>query len=123
MGSRGDGRQAPWQRGDPAPSHPHEGRDDQWGALLSFPQVLIRPVSKVVIKFLRVMQKHGYIGEFEFVDDHRAGKVNSPPTPPTPRRGTGPRGLRRRRSAHLPPFFTLFSLLAHRICGGFPPIR
>lgn len=25
-------------------------------------QVLIRPVSKVVIKFLQVMQKHGYIG-------------------------------------------------------------
>merc|ERR1712224_254389 len=38
-------------------------------------QVLIRPVSKIVVKFLRVMQKHGYIGEFEFVDDHRAGKV------------------------------------------------
>jgi len=38
-------------------------------------QVLIRPVSKVVIKFLRVMQKHGYIGEFEYVDDHRAGKI------------------------------------------------
>ena len=28
-------------------------------------QVLVRPVSKVVIKFLQVMQKHGYIGEFE----------------------------------------------------------
>ncbi|KAJ8908316.1 hypothetical protein NDN08_005029 [Rhodosorus marinus] len=38
-------------------------------------QVLIRPSSKVVIKFLQVMQKHGYIGEFEFVDDHRGGKV------------------------------------------------
>ena len=38
-------------------------------------QVLIRPVSKVVIKFLTVMQKHGYIGEFEVIDDHRAGKV------------------------------------------------
>ncbi|KAH7815862.1 putative 40S ribosomal protein S15a [Monocercomonoides exilis] len=38
-------------------------------------QVLIRPCSKVVLKFLRVMQKHGYIGEFEVVDDHRAGKV------------------------------------------------
>ncbi|KAL6003357.1 40S ribosomal protein S15a, partial [Asimina triloba] len=35
-------------------------------------QVLIRPSSKVIIKFLLVMQKHGYIGEFEFVDDHRA---------------------------------------------------
>nr|ANM86229.1 40S ribosomal protein S15a [Stygiella incarcerata] len=38
-------------------------------------QVLVRPCSKVVLKFLRVMQKHGYIGEIEVVDDHRAGKV------------------------------------------------
>jgi len=38
-------------------------------------QVMIRPSSKVIIKFLQVMQKHGYIGEFELVDDHRAGKI------------------------------------------------
>merc|ERR1711944_174590 len=38
-------------------------------------QVLIRPSSKVIIRFLRCMQKAGYIGEFEEVDDHRAGKV------------------------------------------------
>jgi small subunit ribosomal protein S15Ae len=38
-------------------------------------QVLVRPVSKVVIKFLKVMQKHGYIGEFEIVDDHRSNKI------------------------------------------------
>lgn len=38
-------------------------------------QVLVRPSSKVVIKFLRVMQKHGYIDEFEIIDDHRAGKI------------------------------------------------
>ena len=55
-------------------------------------QVLIRPcskvsfgkffvplntisVEKVVIRFLTVMMKHGYIGEFEVVDDHRAGKI------------------------------------------------
>ncbi|ATZ48503.1 hypothetical protein BCIN_03g07110 [Botrytis cinerea B05.10] len=38
-------------------------------------QVLIRPSSKVIVKFLGVMQKHGYIGEFEEVDDHRSGKV------------------------------------------------
>lgn len=38
-------------------------------------QVLIRPASKVVIKFLQVMQKNGYIGDFEVVDDHRAGKI------------------------------------------------
>ena len=38
-------------------------------------QVLIRPVSKVVVKFLKIMQKHGYIGEFEIVDDHRSQKI------------------------------------------------
>lgn len=38
-------------------------------------QVLIRPSSKVVIKVLQVMMKHGYIGEFEFVDNHRSGKI------------------------------------------------
>ncbi|KAJ1902195.1 40S ribosomal protein S22 [Kickxella alabastrina] len=38
-------------------------------------QVLVRPSSKVIIKFLSVMQKHGYIGEFEIVDDHRSGKI------------------------------------------------
>ncbi|CDF40181.1 40S ribosomal protein S15a [Chondrus crispus] len=38
-------------------------------------QVLLRPSSKVIIKFLQVMQTHGYIGEFEVVDDHRAGKI------------------------------------------------
>ncbi|GMH39803.1 hypothetical protein BSKO_07701 [Bryopsis sp. KO-2023] len=38
-------------------------------------QVLIRPSSKVVIKFLQLMQKYGYIGEFEYVDDKRSGKI------------------------------------------------
>eukprot|EP01104_Vermistella_antarctica_P006190 TRINITY_DN16909_c0_g1_i1.p1 TRINITY_DN16909_c0_g1~~TRINITY_DN16909_c0_g1_i1.p1 ORF type:complete len:131 (-),score=33.16 TRINITY_DN16909_c0_g1_i1:129-521(-) len=38
-------------------------------------QVLVRPASKVTVKFLEVMQKHGYIGEFEIVDDHRSGKI------------------------------------------------
>ncbi|CAI2349824.1 hypothetical protein GCK72_011594 [Caenorhabditis remanei] len=38
-------------------------------------QVLIRPASKVIVRFLTVMMKHGYIGEFEIVDDHRAGKI------------------------------------------------
>ena len=28
-------------------------------------QVMIRPCSKVVMRFLTVMMKHGYIGEFE----------------------------------------------------------
>ncbi|KAA1066453.1 40S ribosomal protein S22 [Puccinia graminis f. sp. tritici] len=38
-------------------------------------QVLIRPSSKVIIRFLTVMQKHGYIDEFEYIDDHRSGKI------------------------------------------------
>ena len=38
-------------------------------------QALIRPSSRVIIKFLEVMQKHGSIGEFEIVDDHRSGKI------------------------------------------------
>ncbi len=38
-------------------------------------QVLIRPASKIIIKYLQSMQKNGYIGEFEIVDDHRAGKI------------------------------------------------
>nr|CDJ89404.1 Ribosomal protein S8 domain containing protein [Haemonchus contortus] len=38
-------------------------------------QVLIRPASKVIVRFLTVMMRHGYIGEFEIVDDHRAGKI------------------------------------------------
>ncbi|KAJ1691349.1 hypothetical protein LUZ63_015504 [Rhynchospora breviuscula] len=38
-------------------------------------QAMIRPSSKVIVKFLTVMQKHGYIDEFESVDDHRAGKI------------------------------------------------
>ncbi|XP_041473799.1 40S ribosomal protein S15a [Lytechinus variegatus] len=38
-------------------------------------QVMIRPCSKVTEKFLIVMMKHGYIGEFEIVDDHRGGKI------------------------------------------------
>nr|BCA90172.1 1,3-beta-glucanosyltransferase [Ogataea thermomethanolica (nom. inval.)] len=35
-------------------------------------QVLIRPSSKVIIKFLQFL---GYIGEFEYIDDHRSGKI------------------------------------------------
>ena len=36
---------------------------------------MLRPISKVVVKFLRCMQSHGYIGEFEIVDDARSGKI------------------------------------------------
>ncbi|GFO38368.1 40S ribosomal protein s15a [Plakobranchus ocellatus] len=38
-------------------------------------QVLLRPASKVIVRFLGVMMKHGYIGEFERIDDHRSGKI------------------------------------------------
>lgn len=38
-------------------------------------QVLLRPCSKVLIKFLKTMQANGYIGEFEVIDDHRSGKI------------------------------------------------
>ena len=38
-------------------------------------QVLIRLCSKVIVRFLTVMVKHGYIGEFEIIDHHRAGKI------------------------------------------------
>ena len=36
---------------------------------------MIRPSSKVIVRFLQVMQRKGYIGEFEIVDDHRGGKI------------------------------------------------
>jgi len=38
-------------------------------------QVLLRPSSKVIVRFLAVMMKHGYIGEYEVVDDKRSGKI------------------------------------------------
>ncbi|XP_021565484.1 40S ribosomal protein S15a-like [Carlito syrichta] len=38
-------------------------------------QVLIRPCSKVIVRFLTVRMKLGYIGKFEIIDDHRAGKI------------------------------------------------
>lgn len=38
-------------------------------------QVMIRPSSKITVRFLQLMQKKGYIGEFEIIDDHRAGKI------------------------------------------------
>ncbi len=38
-------------------------------------QVIVRPSSKVIIKFLQTMMAKGYIGEFEIVDDHRGNKI------------------------------------------------
>lgn len=37
-------------------------------------ECVIWPASKLVGQVLRVMQKNGYIGEFEYVDDGRSGK-------------------------------------------------
>lgn len=37
---------------------------------------LIRPASKLIANVLRVMQQYGVIGEFEFIDDGRAGIFN-----------------------------------------------
>uniref|UniRef100_A0A671FTP0 40S ribosomal protein S15a n=1 Tax=Rhinolophus ferrumequinum TaxID=59479 RepID=A0A671FTP0_RHIFE len=36
---------------------------------------LIAPCSGVIVRLLTEMIKHGYIGEFEIIDDHRAGKI------------------------------------------------
>ncbi|CAG9991542.1 unnamed protein product [Clonostachys byssicola] len=38
-------------------------------------QVLLRPSSKVIVKFLEIMQQNGFISEFEEIDDHRGGKI------------------------------------------------
>ncbi|QGR18933.1 30S ribosomal protein S8 [Stygiolobus azoricus] len=38
-------------------------------------QAIIIPASKLIINVLRVLQKEGYIGEFEYIDDGRAGKI------------------------------------------------
>ncbi|MEM2210693.1 MAG: 30S ribosomal protein S8 [Nitrososphaerales archaeon] len=37
-------------------------------------ECLVIPASKLASEVLRVMQRHKYIGEFEFIDDGRAGK-------------------------------------------------
>ncbi|WP_048149451.1 30S ribosomal protein S8 [Palaeococcus ferrophilus] len=36
-------------------------------------EVYIKPASKLIGEVLRVMQENGYVGEFEFIDDGRAG--------------------------------------------------
>jgi len=36
-------------------------------------EVILRPASKQVAATLRIMQRAGYIGEFEFIDDGRSG--------------------------------------------------
>lgn len=38
-------------------------------------ECIIIPASRLAQEVLRVMQKYAYIGEFEFIDDGRAGKL------------------------------------------------
>jgi len=37
-------------------------------------EVVIEPASKLIGNVLKVMKEHGYIGDFEFIDDKKAGK-------------------------------------------------
>ena len=37
-------------------------------------ECIVWPASKLMGQVLRVMQKNGYIGEFEYIDDGRSGK-------------------------------------------------
>lgn len=39
------------------------------------PEVVVMPASKLIANVLRVMQREGYIGEFEYIDDGRWGKI------------------------------------------------
>ncbi len=36
-------------------------------------EVILKPASKLIGKILSIMQKRGYIGEYEFIDDSRGG--------------------------------------------------
>lgn len=38
-------------------------------------EALIMPASKLIANVLRVIQREGYIGEFEYIDDGRWGKI------------------------------------------------
>lgn len=37
-------------------------------------EVVVEPTSKLLKGVLKLMQQHGYIGEFEYIDDRRGGK-------------------------------------------------
>jgi small subunit ribosomal protein S8 len=39
-------------------------------------EVVLAPASKLVKEVLRIMQEEGFIGEFKFIDDGKAGKFN-----------------------------------------------
>ena len=38
-------------------------------------EAIIMPASKLIAAVLKVMQREGYIGEFEYIDDGRWGKI------------------------------------------------
>jgi len=38
-------------------------------------ECIVKPTSKLLINILRVFQKEGYIGEFEFSNDGRGGRI------------------------------------------------
>lgn len=38
-------------------------------------EVVTWPASKLILNVLRVLQREGYIGEFEYIDDGRWGKI------------------------------------------------
>ena len=38
-------------------------------------EALIMPASKLIIEVLKVMQREGYVGEIEYIDDGRQGKI------------------------------------------------
>ncbi len=38
-------------------------------------EAVIWPASKLIAMVLRTMQKYGYVGEFEYIDDGRWGKI------------------------------------------------
>ncbi|MHA2395337.1 MAG: 30S ribosomal protein S8, partial [Candidatus Thorarchaeota archaeon] len=42
--------------------------------LVGKPEVVIAPASRLIEKVLQVMQSKGYIGEFERIDDGKAGR-------------------------------------------------
>ncbi len=44
--------------------------------ILGKKECMIRTASKLIANVLRVMQQYGVIGEFEFIDDERAGIFN-----------------------------------------------
>ena len=37
-------------------------------------ELVIGPTSKLLESVLKIMQKAGYVGEFEYIDDHRGGQ-------------------------------------------------